>query len=70
MAFVALDAFAQGVEVEAFEGASGVEAEPIMGDEELALAEVDIGFDAGEAMVEGVLEGAFVVVVVVGVGFL
>lgn len=38
-----------------------------MGDEELVADEVDVGLDAAEAVVEGVEEGAGVLVVVVGV---
>jgi hypothetical protein len=38
-----------------------------MSDEELAIHEVDIGFDTAEAAVQGVQQRAFVFVVIVGV---
>jgi len=63
-----VDAFLEGVEVEGLEGAAGVEVAGVVGDEELAGDEVDVGFDVAEALVESVEERAGVFVVVVGVG--
>lgn len=67
-AAVISDAFAEGGEVETFEGPVGAGLVRVMGYEECALNEVDIGFDAAEAVVEGIEERAVVFVVVMSVG--
>jgi hypothetical protein len=39
-----------------------------MGDEQVAIHEIDVGLDAGETVREGVEKGTFVLVIIVGVG--
>jgi hypothetical protein len=67
-AVVGAAAIAEGIEVEGGEGASGSDLIPVMGNEELAIDEMDIGFDGVESVVEGEGEGLFLFVIVVGMG--
>ena len=56
------------VEVERLQRAGRVDVLAVVRDEELAVDEPDVGFDAREAVGQGVLQRAVVLVVVVGVG--
>jgi hypothetical protein len=51
-AVMLFSAVAEGIEVELLEGAFGLGLVAVVGDEELSINEVDIGFHAAEAMVE------------------
>jgi hypothetical protein len=62
------DTLFQGVQVEGLKGAVGAELARVVADEEVALDEVDVGFDAAKSLVEGVEERAGMFVIVVGVG--
>jgi hypothetical protein len=67
-AVMLFSAVAEGIEVELLEGAFGLGLVAVVGDEELSINEVDIGFHAAEAMVEGIEQGARVLIIVMGMG--
>jgi hypothetical protein len=65
-AVVLQNAGAERIEVKRLEGRSGSDLVEIMRDEELAVDEVNVGFNVAEAMIEGVKEGSGVKIIVVG----
>ncbi len=68
MAGVGAAAIAEGIEVEGGEGAFGAHLMPVMGNEELAVDEMDVGFDGVESVIQSEGEGPFLFVIVVGMG--
>ena len=68
VAAVGADAFAERVEVQGLERALGLQVLAVMGDEQLAVHEVDVGLDRAESVVQGVEQRTLVRVVVVRVG--
>ncbi|HRZ57055.1 MAG TPA: hypothetical protein P5525_16545 [Candidatus Paceibacterota bacterium] len=62
------DAVSQGVEIEGLEGSFGIDPGAVMGHEQLPVDRVDVGLDTAESMLEGIEQGARMLVVVVAVG--
>lgn len=60
------DSLGQRIQIEGSEGPVRFEFGPVMADEDLAVDKEDVSFDAGEAVVEGVVQRSRVAVVVVG----
>jgi hypothetical protein len=60
----------EGIEIERSESAIGFEILAIVRDEKFAADEVDVGFNAGESVIEGVEKraGVFVVIMRMGLG--
>ena len=61
-------ALAEGIEIEFLKGALGAEVLAIMSDQELAVDEVNVRFDAAESLIQSIGERVRVFVIVVGVG--
>jgi hypothetical protein len=62
------DALFERVEVERLERAVGAELAGVVADQEMALQNVDIGFDTAKTLLERVRQGMGVFVIVVGMG--
>ncbi len=62
------DAVAKRFEVQSLERAVGPQFAPSVRDQQLAVDEEDVGFDAGEAVIERIEQRPLVKIVVVSVG--
>ena len=62
------DPFAQRIEVKRLKRSTGFRVTPLVRDEQLAIDQPDIDFDAAKSLVQSVEERAIVEVVVVRVG--
>ena len=68
MPAVLLHALAQRVEVERLQRPLRFHLVAVMGDEQAAINEMNIGLDAAKAVVQGVEQRAFVLIVIMGMG--
>ena len=63
---VFLHPLAQGIEIEFFESAFRLDLAAHVRDEQLAIDEINVGFNAAKAVIERIEQWAFVLVIVVG----